>query len=91
MQAKYRHPLLHCSNRNCITFRAGLFNIGVEGTTSIGRLFGAYLGAMFVLPPVLHILVIMIIAMTIGGLWAAIAGYLKVKRGVSDYFHHHVK
>ncbi len=26
----------------------------------------------------------MVIAMTIGGLWAAIAGYLKVKRGVSE-------
>jgi simple sugar transport system permease protein len=67
-----------------ITFRAGLFNIGVEGQLRLGALFGAYIGAMFVLPPVLHVLVIMIIAMTIGGLWAAIAGYLKVKRGVSE-------
>lgn len=67
-----------------ITFRAGLFNIGVEGQLRLGALFGAYFGAMFVLPPVIHILVIMVIAMTIGGLWAAIAGYLKVKRGVSE-------
>ena len=67
-----------------ITFRAGLFNIGVEGQLRLGALFGAYIGAMFVLPPVLHILIIMVVAMTIGGLWAAIAGYLKVKRGVSE-------
>jgi len=67
-----------------ITFRAGLFNIGVEGQLRLGALFGAYFGAMFVLPPVMHILIIMIIAMSIGGLWAAIAGYLKVKRGVSE-------
>jgi len=67
-----------------ITFRAGLFNIGVEGQLRLGALFGAYFGAMFVLPPVAHILIIMIIAMSIGGLWAAIAGYLKVKRGVSE-------
>lgn len=67
-----------------ITFRAGLFNIGVEGQLRLGALFGAYFGAMFVLPPVIHILIIMIIAMSIGGLWAAIAGYLKVKRGVSE-------
>ena len=67
-----------------ITFRAGLFNIGVEGQLRLGALFGAYFGAMFVLPPVLHVLIIMIIAMSVGGLWAAIAGYLKVKRGVSE-------
>ncbi len=67
-----------------ITFRAGLFNIGVEGQLRLGALFGAYFGAMLVLPPVLHILFIMLIAMSIGGLWASIAGYLKVKQGVSE-------
>ena len=67
-----------------ITFRAGLFNIGVEGQLRLGAMFGAYFGAMFALPPVLHIIAIMIISMTIGGLWASIAGYLKVKRGVSE-------
>jgi simple sugar transport system permease protein len=67
-----------------ITFRAGLFNIGVEGQLRLGALFGAYFGAMFVLPPVLQIILIMIISMTVGGLWASIAGYLKVKRGVSE-------
>lgn len=39
---------------------------------------------MFVLPPVLHVAVVFIIAMTFGGLWAAIAAYLKVKRGVNE-------
>lgn len=67
-----------------ITFRAGLFNIGVEGQLRLGALFACYLGAMFTLPPVLHILAIFIIAMTVGGLWAAIAGILKVKRGVNE-------
>ena len=67
-----------------ITFRAGLFNIGVEGQLRLGAMFGAYFGAMFVLPPVIHVLAIMVIAMTVGGIWAAIAGYLKVKRGVSE-------
>jgi ABC-type uncharacterized transport system permease subunit len=67
-----------------ITFRAGLFNIGVEGQLRLGALFACYLGAMFTLPPVLHILAIFIISMTVGGLWAAIAGVLKVKRGVNE-------
>jgi simple sugar transport system permease protein len=67
-----------------ITFRAGLFNIGVEGQLRLAALFACYFGAMFTLPPVLHILAIFIIAMTVGGLWAAIAGILKVKRGVNE-------
>ena len=67
-----------------LTFRAGLFNIGVEGQLRLGSLFAAYFGAMIVLPPVLHILAIFIIAMFVGGLWAAIAAYMKVKRGVSE-------
>jgi ABC-type uncharacterized transport system permease subunit len=67
-----------------ITFRAGLFNIGVEGQLRLGALFACYLGAMFTLPPVLHILAIFLISMTVGGLWAAIAGVLKVKRGVNE-------
>ena len=45
-----------------LTFRAGLFNIGVEGQLRLGSLFAAYFGAMIVLPPVLHILAIFIIS-----------------------------
>lgn len=67
-----------------ITFRAGLFNIGIEGQLRLGAMFGAYFGAMLALPPVFHLIAIMFIAMSVGGLWAAIAGYLKVKRGVSE-------
>jgi ABC-type uncharacterized transport system permease subunit len=69
-----------------VTFRAGLFNIGVEGQLRLGALFSCYIGAMFVLPPVLHVAAVFIVAMTFGGLWAAIAAYLKVKRGVNEVF-----
>jgi len=67
-----------------VTFQAGLFNIGVEGQLRLGALFAAYIGAMFTLPPVLHVLAVFIVAMTVGGIWAAIAAYLKVKRGVNE-------
>ena len=67
-----------------VTFRAGLFNIGVEGQLRLGALFACYIGAMFVLPPVIHVILIFLVAMTVGGLWAAIAAYLKVRRGVNE-------
>jgi simple sugar transport system permease protein len=67
-----------------VTFRAGLFNIGVEGQLRLGALFSCYIGAMLVLPPVRHVLMIFLVAMTVGGLWAAIAAFLKVQRGVNE-------
>jgi simple sugar transport system permease protein len=67
-----------------LTFRAGLFNIGVEGQLRLGALFAAFFGSKFSLPPVFHVIAVMLIAMLVGGSWAAIAAYMKVKRGVSE-------
>jgi general nucleoside transport system permease protein len=65
-----------------IGFKMLLFNIGIDGQYRMGAFFGAVVGAAVNLPPILH--VIIITAMLAGGLWAAIAGYLKVRRGVSE-------
>ena len=67
-----------------IGFKMLLFNIGIDGQYRMGAFFGAVVGAAVSLPPVLHVLLIIITSMLAGGLWAAIAGYLKVKRGVSE-------
>ncbi len=67
-----------------LTFKAGLFNIGVESQIRLGALFAAWLGAMVTLPRVIHVLFILIIGAVIGAGWASIAAYLKVKRGVSE-------
>lgn len=67
-----------------IGFKMLLFNIGIDGQYRMGAFFGAVVGAAVNLPPVLHVLLIMVVAMLAGGLWAAIAGYLKVRRGISE-------
>lgn len=67
-----------------ITFKAGLFNIGVESQLRLGALFAAWIGAMVTLPKVFHVLFILIIGASVGAAWASIAAYLKVKRGVSE-------
>jgi ABC-type uncharacterized transport system permease subunit len=67
-----------------LTFKAGLFNIGVESQIRLGALFAAWIGAMYELPPVLHVLSILIIGSSVGAMWAGIAAVLKVKRGVSE-------
>ncbi len=67
-----------------IGFKMLLFNIGIDGQYRLAVFFSAVVGAQIHLPPVLHVLVIMVTAVVVGALWASIAGYLKVKRNISE-------
>lgn len=67
-----------------IGFRMGLFNIGVDGQYRLAAMLAAAVGGAFALPAVLHQFVIIAVAMLVGGMWAGIAGILKVTRGVSE-------
>ena len=67
-----------------LTFKAGLFNIGVESQIRIGALFAAWIGAMVELPAVLHVAFILVLAMLFGAAWASIPALLKNARGVSE-------
>ncbi len=68
-------------------FQGGLFNIGAEGQFWVGAivatLFG-YLKPFASFPPILHSGICLIMGMIAGGLWGALAGYIKVKRGVNE-------
>ncbi|MDH6704465.1 MULTISPECIES: ABC transporter permease [unclassified Kitasatospora] len=65
-------------------FRMNLFNIGVEGQYKVAALFAAFVGAKVDLPAIIQIPLLLITAMLVGGLYASIAGLLKVYRGVSE-------
>jgi general nucleoside transport system permease protein len=67
-----------------IGFRMNLFNIGVDGQYRVAVFAAAVFAGQGWLPGWLNIIAAIIIAMVAGGLWASIAGYLKVKRGVSE-------
>ncbi|MFF8725337.1 ABC transporter permease [Streptomyces sp. NPDC015171] len=67
-----------------IGFRMNLFNIGVDGQYRLAAFIAAVLGGALTVPGWLAIPLIIIAAMVTGALWAAIAGILKVTRGVSE-------
>jgi general nucleoside transport system permease protein len=67
-----------------IGFRMTLLNIGVEGQYRLAALTAAIVGGAVSLPPGLHQLVMIVVAMAVGGLWAGIAAVLKVTRGISE-------
>jgi ABC-type uncharacterized transport system permease subunit len=67
-----------------VGFRMNLFNIGVDGQYRVGVFAAAVFAGQAWLPGVFNVLVAIIVAMVAAGLWAGIAAYLKVKRGVSE-------
>ncbi|MFH0242662.1 ABC transporter permease [Streptomyces sp. HK10] len=67
-----------------VGFRMNLFNIGVDGQYRLAAMAAALVGASVTLPGPLHIALILVVAMLVGGFWAGIAGILKTTRGVSE-------
>ncbi|CAN5641218.1 ABC transporter permease [soil metagenome] len=67
-----------------IGFRMNLFNIGVEGQYRVAVFGAAAFAGQGWLPGPLNVIVAILIAIVCGAAWAAIAGVLKVTRGVSE-------
>ena len=65
-------------------FKTGLFNIGAEGQFIIGALVATLVGYGMELPAIIHIPLTIILAAIAGGLWGAIAGFLKSKFGINE-------
>lgn len=65
-------------------FKTGLFNIGAEGQYVIGTLTAAILGRYILLPRGIHPFVILVAAFVFGGLFGALAGFLKTKFGIHE-------
>jgi ABC-type uncharacterized transport system permease subunit len=67
-----------------IAFKAGVFNIGVEGQYFMGGLTAALAGIYLPLPPWLHIPVVVLAGMLGGALWALVPALLKTTRGIHE-------
>ena len=72
-----------------VSFRAGLWNIGIEGQILVGALFASWGAQYIILPESLSPLLILIeilLAILGGMFWAGVAGVLKVWLGVNEIF-----
>jgi ABC-type uncharacterized transport system permease subunit len=67
-----------------IGFKMNLFNIGANGQYQLGALFAAAAGAAVSLPAPIHVAFVILIAVVVAAAYAAIAGILKVWRGVNE-------
>ncbi|AJY74955.1 ABC transporter permease [Paenibacillus beijingensis] len=77
-------PLIFTGLCVAFAFRSGLFNIGAEGQFIAGMTGASIVGIKLNLPWFIHAPLAVVVGAVFGGLWAALAGYLKAKRGVNE-------
>jgi general nucleoside transport system permease protein len=78
-------PYIFLSLGLAVGFKAGLFNIGVDGQFFIGAITAAYLGQAFTtLPAIIHLPIVLGGAALAGAIWAGIAGFLKARTGAHE-------
>jgi simple sugar transport system permease protein len=78
-------PYILLSLAVAIGFKAGLFNIGVEGQFYIGAVSAAWAGqAVQGLPAIIHLPLALLAGAVGGAIWAAIPGYLKARTGAHE-------
>jgi simple sugar transport system permease protein len=78
-------PLIFTGLATLIAFRAGIFNIGVEGSLYVGAFAAAWVGFTFIdLPGVVLIPLAFAVGALVGGLWGLIPGYLKARLRVDE-------
>ena len=78
-------PLIFAALAVSVCFKAGLFNIGVEGQFLVGMVTASWAALTFdFLPGISHLFVVLVFACLGGMVYAAIPGILKVTTGAHE-------
>ena len=77
-------PLIFTTLCACFAYRCGVFNLGGEGQFIIGSILACYIATQAPFTGVPAIILCAVAGAVGGGLWAAIAGLLKVYRGQNE-------
>jgi ABC-type uncharacterized transport system permease subunit len=77
-------PLILAGLSVALGFKAGLFNIGVNGQMIIGGMAAIWVGLHLDLPAILHIPLAVVAAILGGAVWSGISGLLKARTGAHE-------
>ena len=78
-------PLILTATATLISFRVGMFNIGINGSMYVGALYAGWAGYRFTnLGHLSHVTLCILIGMTVGALWMLLPALLRVYAGVSE-------
>jgi simple sugar transport system permease protein len=77
-------PLIMGGLAVAVAFRAGLFNIGVQGQLIAGAIAAGYVGFHFSMPNGIHLFVALLAGIAGGAIWGSLVGILKAKTGAHE-------
>jgi ABC-type uncharacterized transport system permease subunit len=77
-------PLVFTGLAFSLAFRAGLFNIGVQGQAILGAIGAGLAGFLLPLPIVVHLVVTVLAGALFGGAWGFVPGILKARTGAHE-------
>ncbi len=77
-------PIMLSGLSVAFAFRTGLFNIGAEGQLIAGSVAATAVALWVEAPPVIHVLLVLLAAAVVGGLWGAIPGFLKARFNIHE-------
>jgi len=78
-------PLILTGLGTAVAFRAGVFNVGVEGSLYLGAFAAAWVGFTFTfLPGPLLAITALLVAAIVGAAWSLIPAYLKARLKVDE-------
>lgn len=81
---KFSAPLICAGLGVGLAFRAGMFNIGGRGQMLLAGAAAGWVGVGMDLPMAVHLPLAILAGMTIGALWAGLAGLLKARTGAHE-------
>lgn len=81
---RFMIPLCLAGLAVAIPYRCGLFNIGAEGQLALGAVASLAVSLYVPAPPGLHVLLCLIAAAVVGGLWGALPGALLAFRHANE-------
>jgi simple sugar transport system permease protein len=77
-------PLIAAGLGVGLGFKVGLFNIGATGQIVFGLIGATWVSTRMELPPIVHVLAAVIVAIVFSAGWGAIVGLLKAKTGAHE-------
>ncbi|HET6770703.1 MAG TPA: ABC transporter permease [Actinomycetota bacterium] len=77
-------PLIYSALAVAVAFKAGMFNIGVEGQYFVAMVTASAVALALEVPAVIHLPLVVLAAVIGGVVWAAIPAILKVKTGAHE-------
>lgn len=81
---KFAAPLITAGLGVGLAFRAGMFNIGGRGQMLLAGAAAGWVGVSADLPMAIHLPLAILAGMTVGALWAGLAGLLKARTGAHE-------